>query len=154
MAPATSRARATSGRPQRLTTGAREAGPGSGLRAAAPAARSASQQPPPGARPLSLAPPSPRSFLEPPGRHKGKTVIVTGANAGLGFAAASALAAAGASVLMVCRSAERGADAVARVRAATGSGDVSLEVCDVSSLESIKGGPPRGGAARAGLQGA
>jgi hypothetical protein len=85
-------------------------------------------------------PPTP-SFLGQPGSHEGKTVIVTGANSGIGYAAASALAAAGASVLMVCRSAARGEEAVARVKAGTGTHGVSLEVCDVSSLESIKGEP-------------
>ncbi|KAI8476577.1 MAG: dehydrogenase/reductase SDR family member 12-like protein [Monoraphidium minutum] len=73
-----------------------------------------------------------------PARNAGKLVIMTGANAGLGFAAASALASAGCSVLMLCRNRERGEAAAAAARAASGGGDVQLGVCDVSSLESIK----------------
>lgn len=39
----------------------------------------------------------------------GKTIIVTGANSGIGKAAAIQLAACGAAVVMACRSAERDA---------------------------------------------
>ena len=41
----------------------------------------------------------------------GKTVLVTGANSGLGLQTAKALAGAGATVLMACRNAEKAADA-------------------------------------------
>jgi len=67
-----------------------------------------------------------------------KLVIVTGANSGLGLAASSALARAGCAVLMVCRSEERGRAAVEAVRRESGSADVQLAVCDVSSLESVR----------------
>jgi NAD(P)-dependent dehydrogenase (short-subunit alcohol dehydrogenase family) len=39
---------------------------------------------------------------------KDKTVLITGANSGVGFATATALAKFGAAVIMVCRSKERG----------------------------------------------
>lgn len=70
--------------------------------------------------------------------HKGKLVIVTGANSGLGFAASSALARAGCSLLMVCRSRDKGEAAVSRVRLESGNEDVHLGICDVSNLGSIK----------------
>ncbi|GBF91822.1 hypothetical protein Rsub_04927 [Raphidocelis subcapitata] len=70
--------------------------------------------------------------------HAGKLVAVTGANSGVGFEAAKALAARGCSVLMLCRSRERGEAAAERVRRETGSSDVHLHVCDVSSLHSIE----------------
>jgi dehydrogenase/reductase SDR family protein 12 len=54
---------------------------------------------------------------------------VTGANSGLGLATAHALAARGATLLLLCRNAERGAAAVEAVRAASGNQDVHLEVC-------------------------
>jgi NAD(P)-dependent dehydrogenase (short-subunit alcohol dehydrogenase family) len=47
----------------------------------------------------------------------GKTALVTGANSGLGFETACALAAAGAHVVMACRDAGRGEAAAARARA-------------------------------------
>ena len=46
----------------------------------------------------------------------GRTVVITGANSGLGLRSAEVLAAKGARVLMACRSPERGAEALRRVR--------------------------------------
>ena len=51
-----------------------------------------------------------------------KVVLITGANSGVGFVTARELARMGARVLMVCRDAERGANARAAVaKVATGS---------------------------------
>src|SRR3990170_2094319 len=47
----------------------------------------------------------------------GRTVLVTGANSGLGLRTAEALATAGARVLLACRSAERAAPALESVAA-------------------------------------
>ncbi|NTV37526.1 MAG: SDR family NAD(P)-dependent oxidoreductase, partial [Anaerolineaceae bacterium] len=47
-----------------------------------------------------------------------KIMIVTGANSGIGKAAAISLAKLGATVIMACRSVERGTQALADVRAA------------------------------------
>ncbi|MFC6771079.1 SDR family NAD(P)-dependent oxidoreductase, partial [Halorubrum pallidum] len=46
-------------------------------------------------------------------RLDGKTVVVTGANSGLGFEATRAFVAKGATVVMACRSVERGTNAAA-----------------------------------------
>lgn len=68
---------------------------------------------------------------------KGKTVIVTGANAGIGKATASELASKGAKVTMVCRDRTRGEEALRDVRSKSG-GDVDLMLCDFASLDSIR----------------
>ena len=69
--------------------------------------------------------------------------LVTGANSGIGFETAQALADLGAEVVLLCRNAERGEQAVARIREATGSRRVSLEVLDVSDLAAIRRVAPR-----------
>ncbi len=68
---------------------------------------------------------------------KGKVVIVTGANAGIGKATALALANMGASVTMVCRDKQRGEEALADIRAQT-SATAHLSLCDFSSFASIR----------------
>mmetsp|Transcript_19928 Transcript_19928/g.63396 ORF Transcript_19928/g.63396 Transcript_19928/m.63396 type:complete len:322 (-) Transcript_19928:25-990(-) len=69
---------------------------------------------------------------------RGRHIMITGANSGLGFAAAQALAKQNATIHMVCRNEERGAKAQASVVEASGNKDVHLHICDISSLESIK----------------
>jgi NAD(P)-dependent dehydrogenase (short-subunit alcohol dehydrogenase family) len=68
----------------------------------------------------------------------GKTIIVTGANAGIGKAAAIQLAQLGAHVVMFCRSAERGQQALQEVRAAANSDKVELILVDLASQESVR----------------
>ena len=68
----------------------------------------------------------------------GKTIIITGANSGIGKAAAIQIAQCGAAVIMACRSAERGARALAEVREAAHSQNVELMQVDVASLASIR----------------
>lgn len=63
----------------------------------------------------------------------GKTVLVTGANSGLGLAATKALAALGATVVMACRDAARGEAARAGVH-----GRTELVRLDVSSLADVR----------------
>jgi len=68
----------------------------------------------------------------------GRIAIVTGANAGIGFAAADALAAKGATVILACRSRERGEDALARLTAKNPSAKAELWMLDLSDLESVR----------------
>jgi dehydrogenase/reductase SDR family protein 12 len=67
----------------------------------------------------------------------GKVVVVTGANSGLGFAAARALAMRGAEVWMACRDAVRGAEAVERI-AAEAPVAPKLALLDVSDLVAVR----------------
>ena len=69
----------------------------------------------------------------------GRVCVVTGANTGLGFEAARALAEHGASVVLAVRSPGKGADAVARIRATTPDADVRVQHLDLCSLDSIRG---------------
>jgi NAD(P)-dependent dehydrogenase (short-subunit alcohol dehydrogenase family) len=69
---------------------------------------------------------------------KGKVVMVTGANSGMGKEISLALASMGASVVMVCRNQDRGEAARREVISATGNQEVELLVADLSSQESIR----------------
>ncbi len=70
------------------------------------------------------------------------TVLITGANSGIGKAAATALVQQGWRVLATARSPERGEAAVGDIRRAaadaSGSGEVELVMLDLASLESVR----------------
>lgn len=68
----------------------------------------------------------------------GKTMLVTGANTGVGFEAAKAFASHGARVLLGCRNAAKGNDAVARITAAHADADVALVELDLADLASVR----------------
>ncbi len=68
----------------------------------------------------------------------GLTVLVTGANTGMGKETARALARMGAHVVMLCRSEERGRMAQAEIKETTGSSKVDLMLCDLADLVSIR----------------
>lgn len=67
-----------------------------------------------------------------------KTILVTGANSGIGKAAAIQLARLGAHVIMACRNLDRGQKALAEVRKASGSDTVELMQVDMASQKSIR----------------
>lgn len=69
---------------------------------------------------------------------KNKVCIVTGANAGIGKEAATQIATHGASVVMACRSRERGEPVLQEMREKSGSNKVHLEIVDMSSQASIR----------------
>lgn len=68
----------------------------------------------------------------------GKTVIITGANTGLGLETARWLAASGATVILACRSSEKGAAAAASVAASVPGALVSAARLNLSSLASVR----------------
>ena len=68
----------------------------------------------------------------------GRIALVTGANTGIGFEAARALAQHGARVLLACRSADRAAVALERIRAAAPSCDAEVVSLDLASLASVR----------------
>ena len=72
------------------------------------------------------------------GGMKGKVVMVTGANSGMGKEIALALAGMGATLVMVCRDRERGEAARHDVISATGNQQVELLIADLSSQKSIR----------------
>jgi NAD(P)-dependent dehydrogenase (short-subunit alcohol dehydrogenase family) len=75
---------------------------------------------------------------EAAGGLEGWTVLVTGASSGIGAATAERLARAGATVHMLVRDRDRGERARDEIAARTGSGRLALELCDVSSLASVR----------------
>jgi NAD(P)-dependent dehydrogenase (short-subunit alcohol dehydrogenase family) len=70
--------------------------------------------------------------------HRGKVVMVTGANSGMGKEIALAVSAMGATLVMVSRNRDRGEAARDEVTAKTGNRGVELLVADLSSQESIR----------------
>ena len=68
----------------------------------------------------------------------GRTAVITGANTGLGYETAAALAAKGAHVVLAVRNIEKGKAAAERITAATPGAKVELQELDLTSLESIR----------------
>jgi len=67
----------------------------------------------------------------------GTTVVVTGANSGLGFEGTRAFARAGATVVMACRSVDRGERAADDVRRRVPDADLDVRHCDLADLASV-----------------
>jgi NAD(P)-dependent dehydrogenase (short-subunit alcohol dehydrogenase family) len=67
----------------------------------------------------------------------GKTVVITGANSGIGFEAARMLAIHGATVVLACRDDDRAASAKARIADAAPDADISTVRLDLASLKSV-----------------
>lgn len=74
---------------------------------------------------------SPDSFRVPD--QSGRTIVITGADSGLGFEAAKRLAAAGAHVVLACRNEEKAEDAASRI-----AGSTEVRLVDTSSLDSVR----------------
>jgi NAD(P)-dependent dehydrogenase (short-subunit alcohol dehydrogenase family) len=68
----------------------------------------------------------------------GATIVVTGANSGLGLRSAEALAWHGAKVLMACRNAAKAATALQQVRAVATGPEPEVVSLDLSSLASVR----------------
>lgn len=68
----------------------------------------------------------------------GKTFIVTGANAGLGYETAKALAQKDATVVLACRSEARAQKAKSKILQSAPNADLHIELVDLTDLDSVK----------------
>jgi NAD(P)-dependent dehydrogenase (short-subunit alcohol dehydrogenase family) len=68
-----------------------------------------------------------------------RTALVTGANSGIGWWTARALAAHGARVVLACRDVERGKQAADKIRAVRPSAELDVAHLDLSSMSSVRG---------------
>ena len=68
----------------------------------------------------------------------GRVCVVTGSNSGIGKETALALATLGATVVMVARNQDRGQKTLEEIISKTGNRSVSLMLCDMSSMASIR----------------
>lgn len=68
----------------------------------------------------------------------GKVIVITGANSGIGFESARAIAGKGATVFMACRSVEKGATARDAILAEFSKAQVEVMALDLGSLASIR----------------
>ena len=68
----------------------------------------------------------------------GRRAVVTGGNSGLGWETALELARHGAEVVLACRNAERGEDALARLRSAVPDARAELRLLDLADLASVR----------------
>ena len=71
------------------------------------------------------------------GNLAGKTVVVTGANSGLGYEAAREFALHGADVVLGCRSVERGVEAAERIREDAPETRLTVIELDLADLSSV-----------------
>jgi len=68
----------------------------------------------------------------------GRTILITGANSGLGLRSAEALSAKGATVLMACRNEQKAAVALESVKAAASGAEPEVVKLDLSDLASVR----------------
>ena len=66
-----------------------------------------------------------------------RTVVVTGANSGLGLEGSKAFARRAATVVMACRSVERGESAAAEIREAVPNATLDVRECDLADLSNV-----------------
>jgi len=64
----------------------------------------------------------------------GRTAVITGANTGLGYETAKALATKGAHVVLAVRNVDKGKEAADRITAAAPRASISLQALDLTSL--------------------
>lgn len=70
--------------------------------------------------------------------HRAKTFVVTGANTGIGFETAKALAQTGGRIILAVRNPVAGQAALQQIHADTGNGNLSVQTLDLADLSSIQ----------------
>lgn len=75
---------------------------------------------------------SPRADLQ------GRLAIVTGANSGIGFEVARALASMGAHIVLACRNKSKGEEARKKIIEGSGNPNVELEIIDLAQFASVR----------------
>ncbi|MFI7701605.1 SDR family NAD(P)-dependent oxidoreductase [Nonomuraea sp. NPDC049480] len=81
---------------------------------------------------------SPNWTAESVPSQQGRTVVITGANSGIGWETATVLAARGASVVLAVRDVDKGKQAAARITAASPGAHVTVQRLDLASLASVR----------------
>ncbi|MDX1667465.1 MAG: SDR family NAD(P)-dependent oxidoreductase, partial [Saprospiraceae bacterium] len=69
---------------------------------------------------------------------EGKTVLITGGNAGIGRATAEILAGKGGEIVLACRNLQKAEATAAKIREKTKNEKVSFLECDLASFDSIR----------------
>ena len=67
-----------------------------------------------------------------------KSILISGANAGIGFQTAQQLAAQGHQLYLICRDAQRGQEALAKIQSENPQTQVELFLADLSDLDQVK----------------
>ena len=67
-----------------------------------------------------------------------KTIIITGANTGIGYETALELAKRNARVILACRDSKKGQEAVDKIKEESKNDNIELELLNLGSLKSIK----------------
>lgn len=91
----------------------------------------------------AAANPNDKIFAPAAGSLSGKTVLITGANTGLGLESAKRLAAGGAQVIVTARTKDKADRAAAAVRAEVGAASVLAVQLDLADLASVRSVPAR-----------
>ncbi|MGV9797355.1 SDR family NAD(P)-dependent oxidoreductase [Mycobacterium sp. NPDC003449] len=73
----------------------------------------------------------------------GRVAVITGANTGLGYETARALAAAGARVVLAVRNPDKGANASRRIEREVPGAEISVQQLDLASLDSVRAAAER-----------
>lgn len=68
---------------------------------------------------------------------KGKNIVITGANSGIGFEAAKVFAAKGGNVILACRNTDKGQSALNAIKEATPDANLTRLPLDLASLDSV-----------------
>lgn len=87
---------------------------------------------------LAQSPPKPDWSVADMPSQKGRIFVVTGGTSGMGYEDAKALSAAGAQVVIAARNAQRGAEAIARIKQEVPDARLQFEAVDLADMRSVR----------------